>query len=104
MKVIYLKDLDLSESDLTKMGGKAASLARLSQAKFPGPGGFVLLDNQSHLEESIEKIGGFPVAVRSSGSLEDLPNASFAGLYETFLFVKNFEELYESISKCFDSK
>lgn len=104
MKVMYLKDLDPSESDLTKMGGKAASLARLSQANFPVPEGFVLLANQSQLEESIEKIGGFPVAVRSSGSLEDLPNASFAGLYETFLFIRNFEELYVSISKCFDSK
>ena len=86
------------------MGGKATSLARLTLAGFPVPPGFVLFNRNLHLEEAIQKIGGFPVAVRSSGSLEDLPNASFAGLYETFLFVRSFEELYQAIEKCFDSK
>lgn len=103
MDLSYLAE-HLSEADLQKMGGKASSLARLTQAGFPVPPGFVLFTRNHQLEEAIKKIGGFPVAVRSSGSLEDLPNASFAGLYETFLFVRSFEELYQAIGKCFDSK
>lgn len=103
MELSYLGD-QLSETEIQKMGGKAGSLARLTRAGFPIPPGFVLFKKNDQLEEAIQKIGGFPVAVRSSGSLEDLPNASFAGLYETFLFIKNFEELYQAIEKCFASK
>lgn len=104
MKTTFLSDENLSESDLQKMGGKASSLSRLIRAGFPVPPGFVLFDKASQLEDAIKAIGGFPVAVRSSGSLEDLPNASFAGLYETFLFINSFDELYSAITKCFDSK
>jgi phosphohistidine swiveling domain-containing protein len=104
MNIKFLNDLDLSEIDLERMGGKAASLSRLSCAGFPVPSGFSLLEKTLKLDEAISKIGGFPVAVRSSGSLEDLPNASFAGLYETILFVRNFDDLYSSIEKCFNSK
>lgn len=104
MEITYLNDINLSENHLLKMGGKAGSLSRLSLAGFPVPPGFVLFDKNNQLEDAIKKIGGFPVAVRSSGSLEDLPNASFAGLYETFLFINSFDELYSAIKKCFDSK
>jgi phosphohistidine swiveling domain-containing protein len=86
------------------MGAKARNLSDLLGAGFPVPNGFVLFEPQSHLEEAIEQIGGFPVAVRSSGALEDLPNASFAGLYETFLFVRSMDELYKAIHECFESK
>lgn len=103
MKINYLSDADLSESDLLSMGGKAQSLARLAH-EFPVPPGFVLFQEASDLDEAIKKIGGFPVAVRSSGSLEDMANASFAGLYETFLFIQNPTELKDAIKKCFDSR
>ncbi|WP_408097968.1 PEP/pyruvate-binding domain-containing protein [Peredibacter sp. HCB2-198] len=103
MKINYLSDTDLSESDLQKMGGKAQSLARLAH-QFPVPPGFVLFQEANELDQAIQKIGGFPVAVRSSGSLEDMANASFAGLYETFLFIQNPNELKEAIKKCFDSR
>ncbi len=104
MEVTYLNDSSLTEHDYSRMGGKASNLSRLLLANFPVPAGFVLYDENDQLEKAIAHIGGFPVAVRSSGSLEDLPHASFAGLYETFLFVRSFEELYLAISKCFDSK
>lgn len=103
MKINYLSDADLSESDLLKMGGKAQSLARLAH-QFPVPPGFVLFQEANELDEAIKKIGGFPVAVRSSGSLEDMANASFAGLYETYLFIQNPTELKDAIKKCFDSR
>jgi len=43
------------------------------------------------------------VAVRSSGTCEDLPEASFAGQFETFLNVSNEEQLLKAIKKCFAS-
>ena len=43
------------------------------------------------------------VAVRSSATVEDLPDASFAGQQETFLNVSGAEDLVEAIKKCFAS-
>jgi len=43
------------------------------------------------------------VAVRSSATAEDLPDASFAGQQETYLNVKGEEELLEKTVKCWSS-
>ena len=43
------------------------------------------------------------VAVRSSATAEDLPDASFAGQQETFLNVNGAEELMEACRKCYAS-
>jgi len=43
------------------------------------------------------------VAVRSSATAEDLPDASFAGQQETFLNIDTPENLLQSIKKCFAS-
>lgn len=43
------------------------------------------------------------VAVRSSATAEDLPDASFAGQQDTFLNITGIEELLEAIIKCFSS-
>lgn len=43
------------------------------------------------------------VAVRSSGTSEDLPDASFAGQQDTFLNVKGHQELLNKIKACFAS-
>lgn len=43
------------------------------------------------------------VAVRSSATAEDLPNASFAGLQETYLNVRGEDELLKICKKCFAS-
>ncbi len=104
MKYLYLGDSVLDEQTVTSFGGKAGKLHELLAAGFPVPRGFVLQSPVKITEEAIQKIGGFPVAVRSSGSLEDLGDASFAGQYETFLFVKSMEELQSRIEDCFNSK
>lgn len=44
-----------------------------------------------------------PVAVRSSATAEDLPDASFAGQQETFLNVRGEEDLLDSVKKCWAS-
>lgn len=43
------------------------------------------------------------VAVRSSATAEDLPDASFAGQQDTYLFVKGEKMLVKYIQKCFSS-
>ncbi len=43
------------------------------------------------------------LAVRSSGVVEDMPDASFAGQFETFLNVKGEKELLKTVKKCLAS-
>ena len=47
--------------------------------------------------------GELSVAVRSSATAEDLPDASFAGQQETYLNIRGEEELLEACRKCFAS-
>lgn len=48
----------------------------------------------------LDKKEGVSVAVRSSGNMEDLSEASFAGQYVTVLEVKTLEQLVSSLKKC----
>ncbi|MFX0038589.1 MAG: PEP/pyruvate-binding domain-containing protein [Promethearchaeota archaeon] len=43
------------------------------------------------------------VAVRSSATAEDSPTASFAGQYDTYLNLKNLDQVYQHIKKCYAS-
>jgi Phosphoenolpyruvate synthase/pyruvate phosphate dikinase len=43
------------------------------------------------------------VAVRSSATAEDLPDASFAGQQDTYLFVSGEENVLKYVKKCFSS-
>jgi pyruvate,water dikinase len=54
----------------------------------------------------LNKRGGLdaaPVAVRSSATAEDLPDASFAGQQETFLNVIGADALLDAVRRCFAS-
>jgi pyruvate,water dikinase len=44
-----------------------------------------------------------PVAVRSSATAEDLPDASFAGQQDTYLWVRGVDDLLDKIRKCWSS-
>ena len=50
----------------------------------------------------VERIGG-PVAVRSSATAEDLPEASFAGQQETYLGVVGGDAVVEAMRRCWAS-
>ncbi len=54
------------------------------------------------IKKEYKKIGGF-VAVRSSATAEDLPEASFAGQQSTFLNIKGEDEVVDAVKKCFAS-
>jgi pyruvate,water dikinase len=43
------------------------------------------------------------VAVRSSGVAEDMPTASFAGQYDSYLYIKEKEKLLKNVKKCWAS-
>lgn len=51
----------------------------------------------------MEKKANVDVAVRSSATAEDLPDASFAGQQETFLNIRGRAHLLESVKRCFAS-
>ncbi len=49
------------------------------------------------------QLGAGPVAVRSSGTAEDLPEASFAGQQDSFLNVHGEDEVCDAVRACFAS-
>ncbi len=48
-------------------------------------------------------VDDLPVAVRSSATAEDLPDASFAGQQDTFLWIKGAENVIQNVRKCWSS-
>jgi pyruvate,water dikinase len=44
-----------------------------------------------------------PVAVRSSATAEDLPDASFAGQQDTYLWIRGIENVLHHVRRCFSS-
>ena len=56
-------------------------------------------------EDYVELVGNAeePVAVRSSATAEDLPEASFAGQHESYLNIASKSEVLQAIIKCFAS-
>jgi phosphohistidine swiveling domain-containing protein len=102
---------DSPEFEVHAVGRKAANLRQLAAVGLPVPPAFVIPPatvlaslTGADLQRAIDQIGGFPVAVRSSGVLEDLEGASFAGQYESFLFVKDIDELRRRIQDCRNSR
>ena len=92
----YLKGLKVTKvEDLTR---RAAVIRRLiTNAPMP-------VDLELKILNAYHKFGrAKDVAVRSSATAEDLPDASFAGQQETFLNVVGREELIKSVKKCFAS-
>jgi pyruvate,water dikinase len=57
---------------------------------------------RSEILEAYDSLDSPPVAVRSSATAEDLPDASFAGQQETFLNVTR-EELLDQVRECWAS-
>ena len=49
------------------------------------------------------ELGDVHVAVRSSGTAEDLAEASFAGMHDTYLDIKGLDNLLDAIKRCWAS-
>lgn len=103
-----IKSLEqITASDQPLVGGKAYNCARLKQAGFPVPDGFVLMadaaDDAVASRQFQEALARLPAqslfAVRSSAADEDGAGHSFAGIHETRLNVTR-EGLQDAIRAC----
>ena len=93
-----LKGIDRSSDDSLDA---AAKEIRALFDKCPIP-----KDLQKEIKDSYKLLLGGKkgfVAVRSSATAEDLPDASFAGQQETYLNVKDEKDLVDKIKKCWSS-
>lgn len=117
--------LDLAairEGHLPLVGRKAFNLGLMAEIGLPVPKGFVVttgvfkasigspcgeIEIPADLREQIiaaYRATGFrSVAVRSSATLEDLAEASFAGIYISHLNVSSEEELLQAVEVCYRS-
>lgn len=84
------------------LGTKSENLKKLRENNINIPN-FITLSHEDIAKDDFEiTLQSELYSVRSSASLEDLENNSFAGQFETFLNVKK-EELKEKIKFCFNS-
>jgi len=110
---------ELTPEQQSQAGGKGGSLARLSQAGYPVPDGYVILpaafENdtltseawaqvRAHLDRLRETDNDIVFAVRSSAMSEDSARASFAGEFETVLNVRTDEDVHEAIHTVYRSR
>ncbi|MFT3886600.1 MAG: PEP/pyruvate-binding domain-containing protein [Arachnia sp.] len=58
---------------------------------------------RASIAEAYERLGGGPVAVRSSATAEDLAEASFAGQQDTYLGVTGIDDVLDAVRRCWAS-
>ncbi|WP_420209024.1 phosphoenolpyruvate synthase [Candidatus Electronema sp. JC] len=95
-----LSDLDTEDmANLAERGAKCRDIIR--NAPFPP----LLRDEIIAAYKKMEEEYGpnVDVAVRSSATAEDLPDASFAGQQETYLNIHGYENIIQNCRKCFAS-
>jgi pyruvate,water dikinase len=104
-----LRILSFADAADGSAGGKAAGLARLLESGFDVPPGFVVcgLEPDAPLPaavlEAYHALGGGSVAVRSSAVGEDGAEASFAGQFESVLWVAGADALRAAVTRCLHS-
>ncbi len=93
-----LKELDRKEySNLDEIGSKAREY--ILNGNFSEEFSEAITKGYSNLGDDND----IAVAVRSSATAEDLPEASFAGQHDTFLNIKGKEALLQAVKKCYAS-
>ncbi|MFA6909361.1 MAG: phosphoenolpyruvate synthase [Patescibacteria group bacterium] len=93
---------DLNTHDIRNLqahGRKVRDI--ILKAEFPTDLKDLIVENYRKLEKQYGR--NVDVAVRSSATAEDLPDASFAGQQETYLNIRGVEALLEACRKCFAS-
>lgn len=94
---------DITPGDLISLQFKAREIRRMFEAtELPA-------DLQGEIIDAYDLLNGNGtaepsfVAVRSSATAEDLPEASFAGMHDTFLHVRGPQQLCDACRRCFAS-
>lgn len=93
---------DLDTHDMANLGQRGEAVRQaIRTASLPGD----LQEQIAAAYSQLQGAGAVPldVAVRSSATAEDLPEASFAGQQETYLNVQGVAALLESCKRCFAS-
>jgi pyruvate,water dikinase len=97
---------DLRSGDEAAFGGKSANLGELLAAGFNVPGGFAIAGTAEDAEiaAEYEALGeDVPVAVRSSAVGEDSADATFAGMQESYLWVRGAADVCARVHDCWAS-
>ncbi len=104
---------ELRASDVGRFGGKSASLGELLRAEIPVPPGFAISTSagvqltdalRAELTARYGSLGhDVPVAVRSSALGEDSAEATFAGLQDTYLWVRGIDAVCDAVTRCWAS-
>lgn len=91
----YLEPLDVEDSkELEKIASRVKEL--ISSASMPP-------SIAKEIKKAYQKMGNGMVAVRSSATAEDLPEASFAGQQRTFLNVEGGDNVVAAVQDCWAS-
>ncbi len=95
-----LEKLDKEEfSNLEEVSENIRS--KIMNASMPEQLGEAIRSAYQRLEEREENLES--VAIRSSATAEDLPEASFAGQHDSFLNIKGEDDTVETVQKCYAS-
>ncbi len=92
---VLLQPVDINESK-----GLQQVAARVMQVIQSAP---MPKETAKEIKEAYRKMGGGLVAVRSSATAEDLPDASFAGQQSTYLNVQGEEAVVTAVQACWAS-
>ena len=96
-----MREMDIENTDDLKIKGK--QIRDLIQCgKIPEQMKVEIVEKYKELSSEYGDICT-DVAVRSSGTAEDMPDASFAGQQDTYLNVRGTEELFHCVKLCFAS-
>ncbi|MCA1763752.1 MAG: phosphoenolpyruvate synthase [Flavobacteriales bacterium] len=94
---------DLDVSDIIALRKRGSAIRRMvADGKFPEELEAEIVERYLALSATYGN-EATDVAVRSSATAEDLPDASFAGQQETFLNVRGSQSLINSVKSCFAS-
>jgi pyruvate,water dikinase len=112
--VVWFDQLGRDQVEL--VGGKCANLGELTGAGFPVPPGFAVTTHAYERDDIGDAVGEAyaalgarvgradpPVAVRSSAVAEDMPDASFAGVQDTYLWISGIDDVLEHVRRCWAS-
>jgi len=95
-----LEGLDTHDlRNLQERGEKVRNIIR--NAEFPDDLTQAIIESYKKMEAEYGK--NVDVAVRSSATAEDLPDASFAGQQETYLNIRGYDALIDACKRCFAS-
>jgi pyruvate,water dikinase len=95
-----LADLDIEDmANLAERGKKCRDIIR--NAKFPDDLREAIIESYKVMEKQYGE--NCEVAVRSSATAEDLPDASFAGQQETYLNIHGYDNIIQNCRNCFAS-